>query len=55
MTEEEKRQFNEMKEIVKQLESFMKEKKSQQISLPVDNASIEVLARALQDNNYVIT
>ena len=54
MTAEEKKQLKELQETVKQLAEFMKEKKSQQISFPLDLPSINNIATGLQSKGYVI-
>ena len=55
MTPEEKQQFDDLKRKVEELEQFKDSKKYQQISLPLDPASVNVVAKALQDAGYIIT
>lgn len=55
MTPEEKAQFEELKIEVAQLRMSIEQSRVQQISLPLDPASVQVIARALQDAGYVIT
>lgn len=43
MTPEEKKQFDQMKRDIEDLKTFMEEKKRQQISFPVDEASKEII------------
>ncbi len=52
MTPEEKQLLEDLKRRVEELERFAQEKKSQQISLPLDPASVFVVGKALQDNGY---
>ena len=55
MQEQLQKEIDSLKARVAELESFANEKKAQQITLPVDIASIDTLAQALQDAGYVIT
>lgn len=48
-------EFEELKRKVQELERYIEQNKSQQISLPLDPASVSVIAKALQDAGYVIT
>lgn len=55
MTPEEKQQFEDLQMQVTELQQIINAQKIQQISLPLDIASIKVIAQALQDSGYIIT
>jgi cell division septum initiation protein DivIVA len=55
MTPEQIQLLEDLKRRVEELEKELNEKRVQQISLPLDPASIKVVARALQDAGYIIT
>jgi uncharacterized membrane protein len=44
--------LEDLKRRVEELEKYMEDKKDQQISLPLDPASILVVGKALQDAGY---
>lgn len=54
MTPEEKQKMEQLERKVQELEQYIDSKKYQQVSLPLDPASVQVIARALQDAGYVI-
>lgn len=43
-----------LKRKVEELEQFIDQLKQQQISVPLDPASVSVIAKALQDANYAL-
>lgn len=43
-----------LKRKVEELEQFVEQTKSQQISLPLDPASVVVIGKALQDAGYAL-
>ena len=48
MTEQERQQFNQMKVQINELVQWKKQRERQQLSLPLDIASIQVLSEALR-------
>ena len=48
MTQEEKQQFNELKRQVSELLEWKKQKERQQLSMPLDVGSVQVLSEALR-------
>ena len=54
MTPEEKRKLEDLERRVEELTRFIESKKQQQISLPLDIASVRVIGKALQDSGYAL-
>lgn len=54
MTPEQIQQFEDLKRKVEELEKYKEQKTYQQISLPLDTASVQVVGKALQDAGYAL-
>jgi phage shock protein A len=54
MTPEQTQLLEDLKRKVEELEQFVDQTKAQQISLPLDPASVAVIGKALQDAGYLL-
>ena len=55
MTNEELKRIEELERQVKELMQYIKAKKNQQVSFPLDNPSTLTIAKSLQNSGYIIT
>lgn len=52
MTPEQIKKLEDLERRIAEMEAYISDKKEQQISLPLDPASVRVVGKALQDANY---